>query len=155
MASPPRFGASPLANTERSKDLRNFAVTLGYAGYYFWHVRVTFCLFSGTLGLLWAHFESLWGHYGALWVDFGISLYHSGVTLEDFGPILAPCGGHFGHFWLLWGCFWVYEGDFCFIFYHFQKIHIFPMKINDFVYLFSQFGVPGTPLWYHSGAPYR
>jgi len=50
-----------------------------------WHIGV-------TMG-------SLWGHYGALWVDFGVSLHHSGVTLEDFGPILAPCGGHFGHFW--------------------------------------------------------
>ena len=47
------------------------------------------------MGSLWVTLESLW----ALWVDFGVSLHHSGITLEDFGPILAPCGGHFGHFW--------------------------------------------------------
>ena len=103
-------------------------------------------------GVTLGHFGVTMGHYGStlgsvcttlgsLWKTLGRSWRHVEVTLGTFGP--------------LWGRFWVYEDDFCLIFGHFQTILIFPMKINDFVHLFSQFGVPGTPLWYHSGAPYR
>ena len=119
------------------------------------HFGDTLNPFGSTLVSLWTtldHFRSTLDHFGStlgsvcttlgsLWKTLGRSWRHVEVTLGTFGP--------------LWGRFWVCEDDFCFIFGHFQKIHIFPMKINDFVHLFSQFGVPGTPLWYHSGAPYK
>ena len=88
----------------------------GYYGFTLGHFGVTMGHFGSTLG-------SVCTTLGSLWKTLGRSWRHVEVTLGTFGP--------------LWGRFWVCEDDFCLIFGHFQKILIFPMKINDFVHLFA------------------
>ena len=99
--------------------------------------------------------------------DFRVTWKHFGVTRGSLWSILEPLGctlgslkgslgGHFGPLWdtlgSLWCYFWVYECCSGVIFFHFQKILIFLMNLNDFIYLLAQLAATGGAFWGDFGA---
>ena len=88
----------------------------------------------------------------ALWSHPGVTSEHFGVTLEHFGAT-------WGSFWdtsgSLWCYFWVYEGCFGATLFYFQKMLIFPMVFNDFIYLLAQLDATWGTFWGDFGALWR